>query len=613
MQKNIDRITEKLVFIASFVEEGKDNKNRKAEDLFEYKDVAFLDKITNKLKKKTPCIEEIFGDTVFTENEIIKILGSKWIECLRNILYVVKRFGNTEYSKAISYYISTYDKYFLSNIGNPSTVSKTLKKCIDIGLIKLKDSFYCFNNGSQNRSRYYYWNSRIAKVIRNMAIKNGITVRKPKKSKIRLMKERIWNLQNRIEEKNEKKIKENMNNVYIKQFTSIDLDDDLAHYCLHKNYPFFEKYHIMMERYNDIEEFENNREVFNFNIERNKSNHIMSIAIRGTSTLCSFSHEDRDSTLDDMFGQYHWFLNDVNGSIFRVTYLLNHGVWLDRKIDMYEFICGFELDKNTRDIIKHNLMMLCYFSTSFNDAVNNLVYRSELNEVTDITQLADEKYNVFKCIFNADCDDLKKSYEYLYYRMREVLGVSYLSEIFLFESCIYILAKKKLVERGYRVVRVYDGFYTDKFLSMKEFDEVIRESALEFYDDIKEWLAERRRTVESEFEKSRIRNKNRKLKPEDIKKLEEKERLYEQTRKFWKLLSEKVENKKLKRLQKQETEITEADKNTDSRQLDEHSETFIQDNVNYIEKDKKFNIEHLNNVKTDFSDSYRFESFFSSS
>lgn len=55
-------------------------------------------------------------------------------------------------------------------------------------------------------------------------------------------------------------------------------------------------------------------------------------------------------------------------------------------------------------------------------------------------------------------------------QMTTVIGQTYDSEIFLHESCIYMDLQKELLERGFDVTVVYDGFYVGKREGFTEAD-----------------------------------------------------------------------------------------------------------------------------------------------
>ena len=74
--------------------------------------------------------------------------------------------------------------------------------------------------------------------------------------------------------------------------------------------------------------------------------------------------------------------------------------------------------------------------------------------------------------------------------MTNAIGSSYRSEIFLHESCIYTQVAHRIRQMGYRLIQIYDGFFTNKPLGEKAFDEIVKECALDYYDKWKgHWYA----------------------------------------------------------------------------------------------------------------------------
>ena len=65
--------------------------------------------------------------------------------------------------------------------------------------------------------------------------------------------------------------------------------------------------------------------------------------------------------------------------------------------------------------------------------------------------------------------------------MFDVIGPSFRSEIFLHESCIYTQVAHRLRVMDFKVIQIYDGFFTDRELEQSVFDEIVKECALKYY------------------------------------------------------------------------------------------------------------------------------------
>lgn len=562
-----------LLFISSWILDKKENIVRTKKEYFEQlNDISLLRKQIRK-KLLPPTIEEIFGNHIPTEQEIINKLGNKWKNTIESISYIISYFSFKNWKNAVSFYISTTNPYFLKNIGSVNQISLVLKKCIDFGLIKVKNEYYHFgsSNHSDNKCRTYYWNSNVSQVIESIMKKNGI-----RKKAIRIsdygINKKLLELNKVIEEKKLNSLEKYRNKLYVKEHTNINLDDDTAILGLRQNYEPFDEYHLIMENYNSLERNHNNVEKFIFNLPRAKNNNIKKISIRGTSNFCCIESENRKSMLEDLFDGF--YCNDVNGSIFRNTYLLNTGEWLDDSIDMYEYICGFKLDFETRNAVK-TLCMICYFSPSLQKAESSLCYSK------------DKENNIFKYLYESNYNGMKDSFRWFYRNLKEKLGGRlWGSEIFFHETCNYIGVKKNMIDRGLQVYRVYDGFYTDKNLSASEFNNIVKTECLRYFNKYKDWIIARRKMIDDNVIEENIKEET-----------EKDENIHQKMRDFIKTFDK--DNKD--------------EKNAITNQSDKCSETLIEDKVKNIENDKKFNIEHLNNVKIDFLTDNCSENFFSSS
>ena len=168
--------------------------------------------------------------------------------------------------------------------------------------------------------------------------------------------------------------------------------------------------------------------------------------------------------------------NDVKSSIYRITYLLNNGVWLDRDVDLYPKMVGFDFEnEDQRNLYKAPLAMKLYFSPSIEKAISTSSYQR------DETKRLFKELNAPKVLQQAKDN------------MLNAIGHSYRSEIFLHESCIYTQVAHKIRSMGYQLIQIYDGFFTNKPLDEKVFDAIVKECALEYYEKYKgywyKWVA----------------------------------------------------------------------------------------------------------------------------
>jgi hypothetical protein len=89
--------------------------------------------------------------------------------------------------------------------------------------------------------------------------------------------------------------------------------------------------------------------------------------------------------------------------------------------------------------------------------------------------------------------------------IEETIGeLKYDSEIFFHESCIYMRVLKALLEKGYNVLQIYDGFYIDK--ECKEIEEIVKSKALEYYIGINQYKGQMRNIIKRREEVSKDNN-----------------------------------------------------------------------------------------------------------
>ena len=157
----------------------------------------------------------------------------------------------------------------------------------------------------------------------------------------------------------------------------------------------------------------------------------------------------------------------------RINYLLNNGVWLDDSIDLYEKMYNefinmkpeekLEWNKENRKIFK-SLFMRGYFDTKSMIA-GHIKY--------EIGKRVEYKRKDWQGIDNTMVA-YKKAIE-------NVIGSTERdSEIFLHESCIYMDVYEQLLNDGYNVLQVYDGFYMNK--ENKDIQKLIKSKAMNYYN-----------------------------------------------------------------------------------------------------------------------------------
>ena len=219
-----------------------------------------------------------------------------------------------------------------------------------------------------------------------------------------------------------------------------------------KRYPFWDDIHNKIN-------YINNRNIgipkIKMDIKVTHSNGIVSkVSTRYSNCLVSMKAHEVDAygnTERSIFcnknGLYYSF--DVNASIHRLTYMLNHnGDEIDG--DVYEVIFRKAFpDKpwndDTRRVFK-TIMMRNYFDTSARNAAKNYIN------------------NMKKEGRNVDVELARKVFDAVYPALREVEGKTFDNEIFFWESIIMINLIYEMMQKynDIKVFSVYDGIYFNK-------------------------------------------------------------------------------------------------------------------------------------------------------
>ena len=197
---------------------------------------------------------------------------------------------------------------------------------------------------------------------------------------------------------------------------------------------------------------------------KNGKRYLTKIGFRASSPLCNYKeHQNanpffmgkwRKDYFIPKYGNYDHY--DVNASIYRLTYNLNHDKPLGFDQDVYEMMYGHKFDsKADRDAYKRICMRLMFGKLS---QLGNQVERR-------LSKLEDKQYDrARKSIIQDTMSEAKIN-------MYEALGSSYDSEIFLHESCIYVDMLSKM-PNNQNISLVYDCFYykSDYQLNIDDFN-----------------------------------------------------------------------------------------------------------------------------------------------
>lgn len=361
-------------------------------------------------------------------------------------------------------FISTTSQSLMDMYGSQKNVSNTLKLAQNIGLIEKISSKFRFNSNKKSYPQMYIWNKKVQQWIKEICKEEGI----------------VEEIRKNVEEENERDntsntLVENKLNESIyrvgKSLNLPNISDKQVHSRLYKTYPFLKKYELMADEDNKhlppCEQIKARP-----SIKRNKEHTLInSIGYRMTSGIVSLKeheneHKDyngvwRKEYLNEVFPNgYHEY--DVKSSIYRITYWLNDGIWLDNSIDLYADMYGNEFSSDEDRRAYKQFCMSLYFDNP------NQIYAHKRN----LMPLCVEKYGA---------SNIKEIVSRASRLMYKSIGKSYGSEVFVYESCLYMSVVHKMRKMGAKVVQIYDGFYFDKKIDVER---IIKESVKELKEDI---------------------------------------------------------------------------------------------------------------------------------
>ena len=445
-------------------------------------------KIANERSHEPFRIDENFDTSLFlnpSKERIVELLKRKYVAKLKTLKPFVDVMKYKTSSKGVSICpLSSNSKMWNLLYGSQRQVARVLQYAKEIGLL------CCVSESYSNKLGYckeYAYDKRVERKLIELFNDYHISHKSKSYNKSyvisiidRFKKDKEqWELYEEYMKKSK---------IRIVQQTRIALDEGHIIMGLSEMYPqYIEMLETIDEDNSSMELIDYDYAIPSFKFDKDKN--ATKIGIRKTNAYCNLKvrgYEDsqswenlsekekcriRDVVITRRLGGV--YENDVKSSIYRITYLLNKGEWLDRSIDLYPRMAGFEFKSNEeRNLFKSPLAMKLYFSPSIDKAVSTSIYNS-----TSTKELF-KKWNAR--------DVLQEARD----NMLNVIGSSYRSEIFLHESCIYTQVAHKIRQMGYSLIQIYDGFFTNKPLDEKVFDEIVKDCAMEYYHKWKgHWYA----------------------------------------------------------------------------------------------------------------------------
>ena len=383
-------------------------------------------------------------------------------------------------------YIPITSKKLKLIFGCPKSVAKAIDVMIECGLLAEYNEKYRFN-AKYNYSKQYIFHKPSWLLFVNYCKDNNILAYQYK------------NARNNNNESNNDTLVDHFDQAYVasrvcftskaayykpKDMSCSEFEQQLE-ICLRDNYKeLFSDYQAQADHINETY-FRNHPELQiqylpNFTWNKTKTK-VTKIGIRATNSVVSAKKckEIGDapnliyrSDLMQQYGTMHEF--DVKSSIARITFLLNTGTWLPMSIDLYQVIWNEMImqepsfaaqpwNNQTREIIKY-FFMRGYFDTYEMIAAHT------------------KRAISLKGNYNADeWKELDKVMKVYKKAVEKCLGGKlYDSEIFLHESNIYMSLAKHILSNGYKLMQIYDGFYTDK--PVVDIESTLKQIALSYYE-----------------------------------------------------------------------------------------------------------------------------------
>ena len=447
-------------------------------DLKLFEDNSILEDISEEVDFPQEVDEQKICFEDMSEEDTVKKLRrkKKWnLALLKPFVDILKYKTQTKTTSILS--LSCNSKFWKMIYKKHQYVSRLFQLAQEVQLIKCVDKTYRFNTKRWNRSKMYAWNKKQEKTLLSLFKKYKITdkyIKSLSLSSINLSYLiSIVNTFGNDEKKKQELVEASRRfNIRIAQRTCLPLSDEVIAAGINEKYP---QYMAMCKTISEDNAMKpvDEMDYANINIKRDKNKNAISISIRKTNQYCPAkvkqTDEDkksgkmsiRDSILVKKFGAVH--KNDVKSSIYRITYLLNNGVWLDESIDLYEKIFGDKLTTTERELFKAPFCMQLYFNTSAKSMKAHIEYKNPKTKLWN-------KLNYGYTLIEKARDNMFKA-----------IGKSWHSEIFLHESCIYTEVAHRLRLLGYKVIQIYDGFFTDRHLEKSEFDRIVKEEAMRYY------------------------------------------------------------------------------------------------------------------------------------
>ena len=415
-----------------------------------YEKDHFYDDFENRLREMD-LSGLVFPD--YTEEEMISVSGRQWKQRFKMLIPLVEHFQYLTSNERVTALALNQNGWLAKTYGGPRNACNVLKYATQIGLIApavQKKRFGC----KDSYGYVYGWNKvaqkRVKKVIADASLLwNG----KDNDNDISLLE--TFGKDYKDVGMTKLEFDRLVAQVRIGTDLKINATDEQIKVALLAKYPLMKR---LVEEVAVFNQFfpEDEKIKAEPTIHRSeKLKLVTKIGFRLTNPYVSLKEHDngrayngrwRKEFMDEKFGVGNWRCFDVKSSVPRVTYFLNHGVWLDNDVDVYALM--FNEGKPFENPIDRDNAKRAFMRFYFDNSPSRISNRLMRNHLAD--KFA-EKYG-YSAGVCATVEEIKDD-------VFKVIGKSYGSEIFLYESYLYFKVLTRIMDEGVLPKQVYDAFY----------------------------------------------------------------------------------------------------------------------------------------------------------
>ncbi len=444
------------------------------------------------IKDKRPTFKFDFKATDFkvyikSEKGLIRALGRKWKPNLKDIGRFAKMYQpiTSNYFKIddegknhpVSVLpISCRNSNLIENFGNPSAVSRLIKKCQRIGLLVRMNKHYHFDKrkAKRNYSYFYAYNKSVEHLVIDVCRRRKIDIEAPMEKDYTIVGTFADTM--KIPQTDYDRITLKTGRIGLAGYNNKSAEEAIKRVIMVEKYgrliaPRLAKIGTMNMRLPEEQKI-----VFNTNLKYGKNGRLIRIGLRATSHIVSLE-KDRENAngktrmeyLTEFFGMDKIQEYDVRASIYQISHLLNFGEWIGNGNDPYEKMFGQPFKNKTERNAYKSFCMALYFDN--------------LNEI-----YAHNRRAIPFCVSQYGKDAIKEAIFKAEESMRGFTGDKFFNEVFLHESLMYIDFVYELRSMGIDVVQIYDGFYLRKGLVAEhELEWMMHECATKYLADYLTW------------------------------------------------------------------------------------------------------------------------------